>query len=98
MFRCQRQSCWEARRAPSAIDVNLAHAISGSTWSVERPKVAKPQSGPAITPPRPRGRGEEPLGGQLGVLDEIGRGVEHAGYEDLLLGEAHLPEHDPFVL
>ena len=53
MFRCQRQSCWEARRAPSVIDLNLAHAISGSTRSAERPKVAKPQSVPAITRSRP---------------------------------------------
>src|SRR5438034_3302344 len=46
------QSCWEAKRAPSARACSFAQAISGST--VEDPaKVAKPQSVPAITRSRP---------------------------------------------
>jgi uncharacterized protein len=47
------QSCFDASRAPSAIALNLAQAISGSTWWTARAKVAKPQSVPAITRSRP---------------------------------------------
>src|SRR5206468_8953919 len=47
------QSCFDASRAPSAIALNLAQMISGSTWLTERAKVAKPQSVPAITRSRP---------------------------------------------
>src|SRR5437867_1319376 len=48
-----RYSCLDARRAPSTMDANLAHAISGSTWLTERANVAMPQSVPAITRSRP---------------------------------------------
>src|SRR5439155_21578843 len=47
------QSCFDASRAPSAIALNLAQVISGSTWLTDRAKVAKPQSVPAITRSRP---------------------------------------------
>src|SRR5262244_132034 len=47
------QSCLDASRAPAAIDLNLAHVISGSTMLTDRAKVAKPQSVPAITRSRP---------------------------------------------
>ena len=43
----------EASFAPSAIDLNLAQAISGSTMLTDRANVAKPQSVPAITRSRP---------------------------------------------
>src|SRR5215471_13211877 len=46
------QSCWEAKRAPSALTCSFAQAMSGST--VEDPaKVANPHSVPAITRSRP---------------------------------------------
>jgi len=47
------QSCSDASRAPSAIALSLAQVISGSTWWIDRAKVAKPQSLPAITRSRP---------------------------------------------
>jgi hypothetical protein len=46
-------NCFDASRAPSAIALNLAQVISGSTWWTDRAKVAKPQSVPAITRSRP---------------------------------------------
>ena len=49
----QRQSCLDASFAPSAIDLNLAQAISGSTTLTVRANVAMPQSVPASTRSRP---------------------------------------------
>jgi hypothetical protein len=32
------------------------------------------------------------------VLDEVGRRVEHPWDDHAVIGQAHLAEHDPFVL
>src|SRR5215470_17217915 len=44
------------------------------------------------------GVADEPLGDQLGVLDEVGRRVEHARDDHAIVGQPDLAEHDPFVL
>src|SRR5438445_7122140 len=40
----------------------------------------------------------EPLGDQLGMLDEVGRRVEHAGNDEPVVRQLHVLEHDPLVL
>src|SRR5215831_6716058 len=40
----------------------------------------------------------EALRHQLRVLDEVGGGVEHAGDDNLVVGQTHLAEHHPLVL
>src|SRR6267143_4301608 len=41
---------------------------------------------------------DEALRDQLRVLDEVGRGVEHARDDHAVVGQADLAEHDPLVL
>src|SRR5262249_34587285 len=43
------------------------------------------------------GIAHQPLRHQLQVFDKVGGGVQHAGNEDLLLGELDVPEHGPLV-
>jgi hypothetical protein len=76
----------------------LAQTIAGSTLC-EAAKLAKPQSVPAITflaPDEPRVP-DDPLGHELGVRDVVRRRVEHAGDQQLALGQRHVLEDGPLV-
>ena len=66
---------------------SLAHVIFGST-GVTAAKVAKPQSVPAMTllAADDAGVADQALGDELGVLDVVGGGVQHAGDQHLALG------------
>src|SRR5207253_3242724 len=37
------------------------------------------------------------LGDELGMLDIIGRGIEHSRYQDLVVGQPGLPPYRPFM-
>ena len=74
--------------APSARVASFAQAISGST-APKPAKVPKPQSEPAITRSAADDIDEalEALRNELGMLDEVRRGVDDAGDEDLVVGD-----------
>ena len=86
--------------APSAIAWSLAQTTSSGTRPIPA-EVSKPQSVAAITRFGIADRlrdALQPVGDDLGVLDEIGEVVDHPGGDDLVVGKPMLRQHLVFVL
>ena len=83
---------------PRPASASLAQQMSGSI-APNPAQVPKPQSVPAITRSGPTMSVNLRIlcGDQLGMLDVVGRRVEHARGEDLVLGDRRLAPHRPFV-
>ena len=83
-----------ANRAPCTSASSLAHMIVGWTRRTYGPW-AKPQSVPPITRSRPDqlGQPHEPLGDELGMLDDVGGVGDHAGDQHLVVGQVESSSH-----
>lgn len=79
--------------APSAMASSLAQAMAGSTV-VRAANVANPQSVPAINV----GKTLDALGDELGMLDEVRRGVDDARDEHLAFRQTDVAPDFPLVL